>query len=99
MKLAISRKAGTGKSTPAAGLSLLMVGKGWRGVAVEAEPDGTLAPALGGTPEQAGGIIPIAKQKELVEERTGAKVKQYGQMFKLNPEVSDIAEGYGMKDR
>ena len=40
-------------------------------------------------------IIPISKQKELIEERTGAKVKQYGQMFKLNPEVSDIAEGFG----
>jgi len=30
----------------------------------------------------------------LIEERTGAKVKQYGQIFKLNPEVSDIADNY-----
>ena len=37
---------------------------------------------------------PISKQAKLIEERTGAKVKQYGQMFKLNPEVSDIAEKY-----
>jgi len=30
----------------------------------------------------------------LIEERTGAKVKQYGQIFKLNPEVGDIAGTY-----
>ena len=95
MKLAISGKGGTGKSTLAAALSLLMAGKGWRVVAVDADPDGNLAAALGASPEEASRIVPISKQKELIEERTGAKVKQYGQMFKLNPEVSDIAEGYG----
>jgi CO dehydrogenase maturation factor len=95
MKLAISGKGGTGKSTLAAALSLLMAGKAWRVVAVDADPDGNLAAALGASPEEANRIVPISRQKELVEERTGAKVKQYGQMFKLNPEVSDIAEGYG----
>src|ERR1035441_3145561 len=95
MKVAISGKGGTGKSTLAAALSLMMASKGWRVVAVDADPDGNLAAALGASPEEAGHIVPISKQKELIEERTGAKVKQYGQMFKLNPEVSDIAEGYG----
>jgi len=95
MKLAISGKGGTGKSTLAAALSLMMVEKGWRVVAVDADPDGNLAAALGASPEEANCIVPISRQKELIEERTGAKVKQYGQMFKLNPEVSDIAEGYG----
>ena len=95
MKLAISGKGGTGKSTLAAALALLMKKKGWRVLAVDADPDGNLAAALGASPEEAARIIPISKQKELIEERTGAKVKQYGQMFKLNPEVADIAEGYG----
>ncbi len=95
MKLAISGKGGTGKSTLAAALSLLMAGKGWRVVAVDADPDGNLAAALGASAEEVGRIVPISKQKALIEERTGAKVKEYGQMFKLNPEVSDIAEGYG----
>jgi CO dehydrogenase maturation factor len=36
----------------------------------------------------------VAAQVALIEERTGAKVKQYGQIFKLNPEVSDIADKY-----
>ncbi|MFA5057658.1 MAG: AAA family ATPase, partial [Opitutaceae bacterium] len=95
MKLAISGKGGTGKSTLAAALSLLMVRKKWGVLAVDADPDGNLAAALGASPEEISRIIPISKQKELIEERTGAKVRQYGQMFKLNPEVSDIAETYG----
>ena len=65
-------------------------------VAVDADPDGNLAAALGASVEQARGIVPISKQKELIEERTGAQVRQYGQMFKLNPEVSDLADGYGI---
>ena len=35
---------------------------------------------------------PLSERRALIEERTGAKVKQYGQMFKLNPDVADIAE-------
>lgn len=95
MKLAISGKGGTGKSTLAAALSLMMVKKGWKVLALDADPDGNLAAALGASPEEIARIVPISKQKELIEERTGAKVKQYGQMFKLNPEVSDIADSYG----
>lgn len=95
MKLAISGKGGTGKSTLAAALALLMKKKGWRVLAVDADPDGNLAAALGASPSETARIIPISRQKELIEERTGAKVKQYGQMFKLNPEVADIADSYG----
>ena len=69
MKLAISGKGGTGKSTLAAALALMMAGKGWRVVAVDADPDGNLAAALGASPEEAGRIVPISKQKELVEVR------------------------------
>ena len=97
MKLAISGKGGTGKSTLAAALALMMVAKKWRVLAVDADPDGNLAAALGASAKDQSKIIPVSKQKELIEERTGAKVKQYGQMFKLNPEVSDIADSYGTK--
>ena len=95
MKLAISGKGGTGKSTLAAALALLLARKSWRVLALDADPDGNLAAALGASPEEMKRIIPISKQRALIEERTGAKVREYGQMFKLNPEVSDIPEGYG----
>jgi CO dehydrogenase maturation factor len=95
MKVAISGKGGTGKSTLAAALAGLMARRGWRVLAVDADPDGNLAGALGASPEELSRIIPVSKQRALIEERTGAKVREYGQMFKLNPDVSDIAESYG----
>ena len=94
MKIAISGKGGVGKTTLAAALSLLMAQKGQRILAVDADPDANLAAALGISKEQQRTIIPISRQVALIEERTGAKVKQYGQVFKLNPEVSDIAEKF-----
>jgi CO dehydrogenase maturation factor len=93
-KLAVSGKGGVGKSTLAATLALLMARDGGKVLAIDADPDANLAAALGIDHRNQQKIIPIAEQKALIEERTGAKVKQYGQMFKLNPEVSDIAEKF-----
>ena len=97
MKLAISGKGGTGKSTLAAALALLLAKRGGQVLAEDADPDGNLAAALGASPEERARVAPISQQRALIEERTGAKVKEYGQMFKLNPEVSDIAEVCGTR--
>jgi CO dehydrogenase maturation factor len=94
MKIAIAGKGGVGKSTLAAALALIMAKNGKRVLAVDADPDANLASALGIAAEKQKEIIPISEQVALIEERTGAKVKQYGQVFKLNPEVSDIADQY-----
>jgi len=94
MKIAISGKGGVGKSTLAGALALLMARQGQRVLAVDADPDANLAAALGIPEQKQTEIIPISQQAALIEERTGAKVKQYGQIFKLNPEVSDIADNY-----
>lgn len=96
MKIAISGKGGVGKTTLAAALSLLMARQGKKILAVDADPDANLAAALGISEEQQRTIIPISCQVALIEERTGAKVKQYGQIFKLNPEVSDIADKFAL---
>lgn len=92
IKLAVSGKGGVGKSTVAAMFAHLAVADGMRVLAIDADPDANLAAALGLSEAQRRAIIPLARQKALIEERTGAKVKQYGQMFKLNPDVADIAE-------
>ena len=86
-----------GKSTLAAALAILMARQGQKVLAVDADPDANLAAALGIPGEKQEEIIPISQQVALIEERTGAKVKQYGQIFKLNPEVSDIADNYATK--
>jgi CO dehydrogenase maturation factor len=94
MKIAITGKGGVGKSTLAAALALLLTRDGKKVLAIDADPDASLSGALGFPQELQDSIIPISKQTELIEERTGAKVNQYGQMFKLNPEVSDISDTY-----
>jgi len=99
MKLAISGKGGAGKSTVAAGLALLLAERGLRVLALDADPDANLASALGLPQQLREAIVPLAKHRELIEQRPGAKLRQYGQMFKLNPEVSDIVPGYAVEHR
>jgi CO dehydrogenase maturation factor len=96
MKLAVSGKGGVGKSTLAAALALLMARRGRTVLALDADPDANLAATLGIPEEKRRQIVPISRQVDLIEKRTGAKVKQYGQIFKLNPEVSDIAGSYAV---
>jgi CO dehydrogenase maturation factor len=99
LKLAISGKGGVGKTTFAACLCLLLAQRGKKVLAVDADPDANLASALGIPGEVQKKIVPIADQRALIEERTGARVRQYGQMFKLNPEVSDVADKFAFHHR
>ena len=95
MKIAVSGKGGVGKSTIAAAIALILAQRGIRVLALDADPDANLAAALG-IPRTTH-ITPISAEIALIEERTGAKVDQYGQVFKLNPEVSDVADKLAVK--
>ena len=97
MKIAITGKGGVGKSTLAAALSLLLARRGQTVLAVDADPDANLAASLGLPSEQRSRIVPIARQLALIEERTGAKPGLLGQVFKLNPDVSDIADTFAWR--
>ena len=90
MKIAVSGKGGVGKTTFAAFLIRALADSGKKVLAIDADPDANLAQALG--VERAGEIVPISKMKELIEERTEAKVGSMGSFFKLNPKVSDLPE-------
>lgn len=90
MKLAVSGKGGVGKTTFAAFLIRALTDAGKKVLAIDADPDANLAQALG--VRSADEIVPISQMKELIEERTEAKVGTMGSFFKLNPKVSDLPE-------
>jgi len=94
MKFAISGKGGTGKTTLAGVLAHYFNNDGYNVLAVDADPDANLASAIGIPRDQAASIIPISHERRLIKERTGADARQFGQLFKLNPRVNDIADKY-----
>lgn len=97
MKIAVTGKGGVGKTTLSALLSHLFAAEGKKVISVDADPDANLASALGIPRADAEKIRPIAEIGELVEERTGVKPGSMGSVFKLNPKVDDLPEGFGYK--
>ncbi|MBF0329260.1 MAG: AAA family ATPase [Nitrospirae bacterium] len=97
MKIAVTGKGGVGKTTLSAVLSYLFAADGRKVIAVDADPDENLAQALGVSPEERDKIKPIAEMSALIEERTGAKTGSMGGVFRLNPRVDDLPEGFGYK--
>jgi len=94
MKFAIVGKGGVGKTTLSASLARRLAGRGRPVVAVDADPDGNLASALGVPPDRAP--QPIADMRELILDRTDAKNEGGGLIFKLNPKVDDLPEKFSV---
>jgi len=90
MKVAVTGKGGVGKTTISAALCYAFAEKGYKVIAIDADPDSNLASALG-IPEDIK-LTPIIEMKDLIEERTGAKPGTSGGFFKLNPKVDDLPE-------
>jgi CO dehydrogenase maturation factor len=97
MKLAIVGKGGVGKTTLAAALARRLVALARPVVAVDADPDGNLAAALG-VPADAL-PQPVAQMRELILERTGVRDEGAGLMFKLNPRVDDLPQRFAVDAR
>ncbi|MEM2937248.1 MAG: P-loop NTPase [Candidatus Bathyarchaeia archaeon] len=94
MKVAVSGKGGVGKTLIAAGLAYFLAKKGYKTIAIDADPSPNLALTLGLHPEEARKILPISENKELVESKTGTG---YGGVYRLTFTVDDIVSDYSVR--
>jgi len=92
LKIAIGGKGGVGKTTVCAVWAQLFAEDGFDVLAIDADPNTSLASAFGIPCERSP--EPLIKMKELIAERTGSGKDAVGAYFKLNPKVSDLPERY-----
>lgn len=93
MKIAISGKGGTGKTTISALLSQVYLKRGKRVILIDADPDSNLKTTL----QIKENITPLIELKEVIAERTGTTPGERTIFFKINPEVDDIPEKFFYK--
>ena len=90
VKIAIGGKGGVGKTTVCAVWAQLFAQDGFDVLAIDADPNTTLAFAFGIPSER--NPEPLIKMKQLIAERTGTDREAIGAYFKLNPQVSDLPQ-------
>lgn len=90
VKIAVSGKGGAGKTTLAAALVRGYAATHRRVYAVDADPDASLALALGISPGVAGEIRPVVALKERIHEVMGGE----GEFFCLNPPLGEILDEF-----
>jgi len=98
-RVVITGKGGVGKTTLTSCLATVLARDGINVLAVDEDPQMNLPYALGLGMERAAKIVPLNLNSDYIEEKTGINPKKnsWGSMFKLNPDVDDVVERFGMK--
>jgi CO dehydrogenase maturation factor len=94
LKIAVSGKGGVGKTLVSGTLASYFAKKGYKVMAIDADPSPNLALTLGIPVEESNKIIPISENKELLDSKTKT---DYPGVYKLHFTVDDIIEENGMK--
>ena len=94
MKIAVSGKGGVGKTLVSGTLAGYFAKKGFKVMAIDADPSPNLALTLGIPVEKANKIIPISENTQLLDAKTRT---DYPGVYKLSFKVDDIIEENGMK--
>jgi len=96
-RVVVTGKGGVGKSTLTALLATLLAQEGRAVLAVDADPQMNLPHTLGLPPERAAAIVPLSRNADYVEEKTGARPGEgWGVFFRLNPDVRDVVDRFAV---
>jgi CO dehydrogenase maturation factor len=93
LKIAVSGKGGVGKTLIAGGLAYSFTCRGFKTIAIDADPSPNLALTLGLSTEEARKILPISENKELIESKTGTG---HSGVFRLSFSVDDVVSEYSV---
>ncbi|MDI6719747.1 MAG: P-loop NTPase [Methanomicrobiales archaeon] len=94
MKIAVSGKGGVGKTFVAGTAAWLFARQGQRVLAIDADSSPNLGIFLGLSPEEAGSILPLSENQELIALKTGTG---YPGVYSLTFSVEDIVERYAVR--
>jgi CO dehydrogenase maturation factor len=94
MKIAVAGKGGVGKTVVAGVLASFFAEKGFKVLAIDADPSPNLALTLGISLDQASKIVPISENAGLIEQKTSTGI---GGVYRLTFTVEDIIEKFSVK--
>jgi len=94
MKIAVSGKGGVGKTLVAGVLATFFAEKGFKVLAIDADPSPNLALTLGISPDEAKKIVPISENTQLIESKTKT---DYPGVYRLSFSVDDIVKVFSVK--
>jgi CO dehydrogenase maturation factor len=96
-RVVVAGKGGVGKTSLTALIARLLARQGQRVLALDADPQMNLPYALGLPYEQARALVPLSRNRDYVEEKTGASSDSgWGLFFRLNPDAKDAVERFGV---
>jgi len=100
VKILVAGKGGVGKTTVSALLAHIFADEGYSVLCLDADSVPNLAQSLGVPYEKALEIVPLSRNEELAEERTGARPGSgWGVIFSLTPKVDDLVDKFGIRIR